>query len=107
MTDDMIERVARAIAGEDWDDIPDNKSHWVKKRGWFGGRYRDVNERCKDDYLAEARAAIEAMPIRELVDLVQTLIDNDPSEPISDAGHTVLDGWRARAKVVLARHDRR
>ena len=60
-TDDMIERVARAIAGEDWDDIPDNKSHWVKKRGWFGGRYRDVNERCKDDYLAEARAAIEAM----------------------------------------------
>ena len=61
MSDDMIERVARAIAGEDWDDIPDNRSHWVKKRGWFGGRYRDVNERCKDDYLAEARAAIEAM----------------------------------------------
>lgn len=67
MTDDMIERVARAIAGEDWDDIPDNKSHWVKKRGWFGGRYRDVNERCKDDYLAEARAAIKAME-HELLD---------------------------------------
>ena len=104
---DMIERVARALADGDWDDIPDNKSHWVEQRGEFGGRYRAVSEPFKGDYLDQARAAIEAMPIRELVDLVQTLIDNDPSEPISDAGHTVLDGWRARAKVVLARHDRR
>ena len=61
MTDDMIERVARAIAGEDWDDIPDNKSHWVEQRGEFGGRYRAVSEPFKGDYLDQARAAIEAM----------------------------------------------
>jgi hypothetical protein len=37
-----------------------------------------------------------------LVDLVQTLIDNDPDTPIADNGMTVLDGWRERAKSVLA-----
>ena len=85
MTDGMIERVA----------------HVLRETLWTHGCQlsKEINEEL-------ARAVIEAMPIRELVDLVQTLIDNDPSEPISDAGHTVLDGWRARAKVVLARHDR-
>lgn len=37
-----------------------------------------------------------------LVDLVQTLIDNDPDAPIADNGMTVLDGWRDRAKRILA-----
>lgn len=37
-----------------------------------------------------------------LQDLVNTLIENDPSEPIADNGMTVLDGWRDRAKRVLA-----
>ena len=37
-----------------------------------------------------------------LQDLVKTLIENDPSEPIADNGMTVLDGWRDRAKRVLA-----
>lgn len=37
-----------------------------------------------------------------LVDLVQTLIDNEPDAPIADNGMTVLDGWRERAKSVLA-----
>lgn len=36
-----------------------------------------------------------------LIDLVQTLIDNDPDQPIADNGMTVLDGWRDRAKRVL------
>ena len=82
MTDDMIERVARAIY---WAEIGAQKANKSKKA----------------QYEAMARAAIAAMPIRDLVELLQTLIDNDPSEPISDAGHTVLDGWRARAKVVI------
>ena len=85
-TNEDIERVARVLRETLW-------THGCQLS-------KEINEEL-------ARAAIEAMPIRELVDLVQTLIDNDPSEPISDAGHTVLDGWRARAKVVLARHDRR
>ena len=80
MTDDMIERVARVLRETLW-------THGCQLS-------KEINEEL-------ARAAIKAMPIRELVDLVQTLIDNDPSEPISDAGHTVLDGWRARAKVVI------
>lgn len=37
-----------------------------------------------------------------LVDLVQTLLDNDPSEPVADNGMTVLDAWRERAGRVLA-----
>lgn len=36
-----------------------------------------------------------------LVNLVQTLLDNDPDEPIADNGATVLDGWRQRAREVL------
>lgn len=36
-----------------------------------------------------------------LIDLVQTLIGNDPDAPIADNGMTVLDGWRDRAKRVL------
>jgi len=38
-----------------------------------------------------------------LVDLVQTLLDNEPDYPIADNGATVLDGWREQAKRVLGR----
>lgn len=34
--------------------------------------------------------------------LVQTLIDNDPDEPIADNGMTVLDGWREQARRALS-----
>jgi hypothetical protein len=36
--------------------------------------------------------------------LVQDLLDNDPNEAISDAGHTVLDLWRHDARKMLSRH---
>lgn len=61
---EMVERVARAIAiahGDAWDAVPDDKQHWTRERGKFGGRFRDVNENFKDCYRDEARAAIEAM----------------------------------------------
>jgi hypothetical protein len=61
---EMIERVARALAerhGDNWDDMPNDKGHWVRERGQFNGRFRDVNERFRCDYLDEAQAAIEAM----------------------------------------------
>lgn len=61
---EMIERVARALAerhGDNWDDMPNDKGHWVRERGQFNGRFRDVNERFRCDYLDEATAAIEAM----------------------------------------------
>jgi hypothetical protein len=40
--------------------------------------------------------------IDKLQDLVKTLLENDPSYPIADNGMTVLDGWRERARRVLA-----
>ena len=33
--------------------------------------------------------------------LVKNLIDNDPNEAISDAGHTVLELWRHDARAAL------
>lgn len=60
----MIERVARAIAtenGDDYDKIPDSKSEWNKEHGEFDGRFRDVNEPSKADYLAMAKAALVAL----------------------------------------------
>lgn len=36
-----------------------------------------------------------------LRDLVKTLIENDPNEPVADNGATVLDVWRDQAKRVL------
>lgn len=35
--------------------------------------------------------------------LVETLLDNDPDEPIADNGGTVLDMWRQDAKRALGR----
>lgn len=61
---EMIERVARAIAAEnsdDFDKIPDNKSEWTKAHGEFNGRFRDVNEPFKGDYIEMAIAAVKSM----------------------------------------------
>lgn len=61
----MVERVARAIAtelGADLDTAFANKTEWTNMRGTdAAGRWRDINEPFKSDYLAAARAAIEAM----------------------------------------------
>lgn len=38
---------------------------------------------------------------KRLRKLAQDLIDNDPDEIISDAGHSVLDLWRHEARKVL------
>jgi len=61
---EMVERVAKALAdshGDKWENVPENKSQWTEKRGLFGGRYRDINERFRHDYLEDAAAAIDAM----------------------------------------------
>lgn len=39
--------------------------------------------------------------ITRLTHLVQTLIDNDPDEPIADSGETVIDLWRHNARAAL------
>jgi len=38
---------------------------------------------------------------KRLRELVLCLIENDPSDAISDAGHNVLDLWRHDARKVL------
>lgn len=62
---EMVERVARAIAtelGADLDTAFADKTEWTNMRGTdAAGRWRDINEPFKSDYLAAARAAIEAM----------------------------------------------
>lgn len=50
---------------------------------------------------AESRCATAERKVERLRDLVQTLIDNAPDDPISDAGHTVLDLWRHEARAAL------
>ena len=42
-----------------------------------------------------------AAEIERLRKLVQDLIDNDPNEIISDAGHSLLDLWRHDARKAL------
>jgi predicted RecB family nuclease len=62
---EMVERVARAIAtelGANLDTAFADKTEWINMRGTdAAGRWRDINEPFKSDYLAAARAAIEAM----------------------------------------------
>lgn len=70
---EMVERVARAIAkrhGDEFDAIAEDKPDWTANRGNFGGRFRDVNEPYKSDYLDMAEAAIEAMrePTEAMID---------------------------------------
>lgn len=38
---------------------------------------------------------------KRLRELVLCLIENDPNDPISDAGHVVLDLWRHDARKAL------
>jgi len=40
---------------------------------------------------------------KRLRSLIETLLDNDPDEPIADNGMTVLDGWQEEAKRFLKR----
>jgi hypothetical protein len=59
----------------------------------------DFGDNPRDDSPSELDLVYEQT--RQLRDLVQTLLDNDPNEPIADNGMTVLDGWRERARQVL------
>lgn len=59
---EMVERVARRIAselGDDFDHAFAGKAEWIAARGQKGGRYRDVNEPYRDEYLDAARGALE------------------------------------------------
>lgn len=73
---EMLEKVARRLAealGDNLDDAFANKSEWNAARGEKGGRFRDINEPFRDDYLQAARAALEAL--------------REPSEGMVEAGY--------------------
>lgn len=61
---EMLEKAARRLAealGDNLDDAFANKSEWNAARGEKGGRFRDINEPFRDDYLQAARAVLEAL----------------------------------------------
>jgi hypothetical protein len=53
----------------------------------------------------EQLTARDNTALREARSLLKTLIENDPNDSISDAGHVVLDLWRHEARQVMSRID--
>lgn len=81
----------------------------VERLTWLSSRHAEhMNDgpRLTDFCHAGREAASVITALRaentRLRELVQGLIDNDPDEPISDGGHTVLDLWRHDARAALA-----
>lgn len=89
----MVERVARAIAtelGADLDTAFANKTEWTNMRGTdAAGRWRDINEPFKSDYLAAARAAIEAM--RDAWTMAERRGFDFPESPVAYAWNRMID----------------
>lgn len=67
-----------------------------KKAEWVEVEF-DIVER---ELLIEAVDTIERLRAH-----IAVLIENDPDEPISDAGHTVIDLWRHEARAMIAAAD--
>ena len=89
---EIVERIARALAarhGDDWDHLPNDKPHWTAQRGQFGGRFRDVNERFKCDYIDEAESAVVVLTAP------QSALDSSPLFDVIltelTEGHLALD----------------
>lgn len=40
--------------------------------------------------------------LRQAVGLIDAMMTNDPNEPVSDAGHTCLDLWKAKTEELRA-----
>lgn len=49
--------------------------------------------------IAEVAAILDER--NQLRSLVECLVENDPDDTISDAGHTVLEHWRHDARSIL------
>lgn len=84
MTHQTLIAMARGIAtanGDDFDALPESKQEWVHARGMFGGRFRDVNEPRKSDYVAMALAALQSLAEQEPSDdVIRSLIGSSPHE---------------------------
>lgn len=93
----IIETIARAIAeglGDDFDLAHRDKPHWIETRGESGGRFRDINEPRKPDFLDAARSAITAIEQSG-----HAIVPIEPTEAMIDAGYNSedCDGWSGPA----------
>jgi hypothetical protein len=78
MDDQLVEKVAKAIAlenGDDLDEIHEHKPDWIDRRGEAGGRFRDINEPFKSDYMEMAKAAIQATGVMEMREALEELMN--------------------------------
>jgi hypothetical protein len=55
-------------------------------------------------YIASVAGKAHDAKLKAAVALIQTMMENDPDEPVADNGMTVLDAWRNDAKAILRRH---
>ena len=108
MSDDLKEKIARAIAaeqGDDLDEVPLNKKEWIAKRGRFGGRFRDVNESFRGGYLDMAQAALTAIEQAGYVvvprAVMQEIIDADAHGdlPPGQCGSIAIKAMRSYADL--------
>lgn len=69
----------------------------------FDWKYAD-NEVTADEAYEYVKAELERLnaALGRSRNLIECLVENDPNEAITDAGHTVLDKWRYDAKDFLA-----
>ena len=100
----LLERVARAIAsglGDDFDNAFETKHDWNVSRGERGGRFRDINEPMRGDYLDAARAAISAMltPTREMAHAGSVALSEGPEEFPSVSARLA---WKAMIQAALS-----
>ena len=94
---DAVERVARAISGQDeagWNALPAND----RERLYGGGKWVDVG-RTRDDYIQDARAALTALKYEDGADeaaLIQAshVVRCDPVA-ISEAWDAMIDAHLA------------
>ena len=114
MSDDLREKVARAIAealGDDLDHAFVNKSEWNAARGEKGGRYRDINEPMREDYLAAAHAVLNLIggdgwkpdatdPRIKILDEALAHIGRQARETHRDLGRAPIEATRDRLAVI-------
>lgn len=91
---ELKEKIARAISttrGDDFDAIPADKREWIDCRGKVSGRFRDVNEPFKDDYIDMADAVLRAIEEAGYVVMPIALLKALDSPPMSGVEKRLIE----------------
>lgn len=78
--------IARAL-GDDLDHAFESKSEWNAARGEKGGRFRDINEPFRGDYIAAAEALHDA---GLLLPEGYVAVPREPTEAMTDAARGIV-----------------